>query len=63
MITPEQEMWACALLVEREHGERAVAFIAERVQSLALAGDMAGVDRWRAIADKLDQLRDWGPSN
>lgn len=56
-------MWACALLVEREHGERAVAFIAERVQSLALAGDMAGVDRWRAIADKLDQLRDEGSSN
>ena len=59
-ITPERELWACALLVEREHGGGAVAFIAERVATLAAAGDLAGVERWRAIADKLDQLRDGG---
>lgn len=60
-MTPEQELWACALHVEREHGDRAVAFIAERVHSLALVGDIAGVNRWRAIADCLDRLRDCGP--
>jgi hypothetical protein len=59
-MTPERELWACALLVEREHGAAADAFIAERVTTLARAGDMAGVERWRAIADKLDQLRDGG---
>jgi len=59
-MTPERELWACALLVEREHGAGAVAFIAERVASLAAAGDLTGVERWRAIADKLDQLRDGG---
>lgn len=56
-MTPERELWACALLVEREHGDGADAHIAERVTALALAGDVAGVERWRAIADKLNQLR------
>jgi len=59
-MTLERELWACALLVEREHGDGAVAFIAERVATLATAGDMAGVERWRAVADKLDQLLDGG---
>ncbi len=35
--------------------------VAERARSLALAGDRAGVDRWLAIADCLDKLRDGGP--
>ena len=56
----EKELWACALLGEREHGDGAAAFIAERVTTLAAAGDLAGVERWRVIADKLDQLRDGG---
>ncbi len=57
-MTPERELWACALHVEREHGEAANDFVAERVKKLASAGDMLGVERWLAIADKLDQLRD-----
>lgn len=61
-MNPERELWACALLVEREHGDGADAHIAERVTTLALAGDFAGVERWRAIADKLDWLRDGGAS-
>jgi hypothetical protein len=56
MITPEQLLWACALHVEREHGDRAKAFVAERVRVLALAGDMAGVERWLAIAVRLNQI-------
>jgi len=56
-MTPERELWACALLVEREHGERAPLWIAERLGALALAGDAAGVERWKAIAAKLDALR------
>ena len=59
-MTPERELWACALLLEQQHGNEADAFIAERVTSLARPGDMAGVERWQAIADKLDQLRDGG---
>lgn len=57
MITPEREVWAVALHVQRQQGERAPVFIAERIGALAIVGDMAGVDRWKAIAAALDQLR------
>ncbi len=57
MMSPEHELWACALHVEKEHGDRAPDFIAERVRTLAMAGDMLGVERWKAIAEKFDQLR------
>ena len=56
MITPEREMWACALLVEREHGDKAAVYIAERIGALALEDDAAGVARWKAIAEKLALL-------
>jgi hypothetical protein len=56
-MTPERELWACALLIERQHGEVAPLWIATRIGELALAGDMAGVERWKAIASKLDQCR------
>lgn len=56
-MNPEQEIWAVALHIERQHGERAPMFVAERIGALAIVGDMAGVDRWKAIAAALDQLR------
>ncbi|MEG3088933.1 DUF6961 family protein [Sphingomonas sp. PB4P5] len=52
----DRERWAEALLVERQHGPRAPAFIAGRVAALVLAGDLQGVARWRAIAERYDQL-------
>ncbi len=55
-MSPEQERWAEALAVERQHGARGPAFIAERIGALALVGDVEGVERWRAIATKYDQL-------
>ncbi|TPG21778.1 hypothetical protein EAH87_04890 [Sphingomonas koreensis] len=58
MLSADEERWAEALAVQRAHGERALAFIAERVGALALAGDADGVARWREIAARLDQLRD-----
>lgn len=55
-MTPERERWAEALAVYRIHGERASDHIAERVTQLARAGDMQGVERWCAIATRLDEL-------
>lgn len=55
-MTDEQELWACALEVERQHGSNAAVFVAHRIGALLLEGDLAGVDRWKAIAAKLDQL-------
>lgn len=50
------ERWAEALAIERRYGEGAGALIAERMQQLALAGDIAGIGRWLEIASLYDQL-------
>lgn len=55
-MTPDQERWAEALAIERLHGADAPRWIAERVGALALAGDMAGVQRFRQIAERYEQL-------
>lgn len=56
-MTDEQHLWACALEIERQHGTDAEAVVAERMGALAIAGDWAGVARWKAIATRLNQLR------
>jgi hypothetical protein len=55
-MKPDQERWAEALAIERLHGDRAPVWIAERIGTLALAGDAAGVERFRQIAQHLEQL-------
>lgn len=57
MLTDEQELWGCALAIEKQHGDHAPVWIAQRIGELALAGEMDGVELWRAIAAKLDALR------
>lgn len=52
----DRELWGCALEVERQHGAGAPVFVAERIGTLALAGDRAGVETWRAIVARLDKL-------
>ena len=56
-MTPDQERWAETLAVHRMYGERAAVRAAERIGALAMLGDQAGIDRWIAIARRLDQLR------
>ncbi|GGB55773.1 DUF6961 family protein [Blastomonas aquatica] len=56
-MTDEQHLWACALAVEKRYGNRAPLHIAERIGSLAQAGDADGVAMWQAIAMRLDRLR------
>lgn len=54
------ELWACAQHVIKQHGDRAPAFVAERIGALTLAGDDEGVEAWKAIAARVEQLRDFG---
>jgi hypothetical protein len=56
-VTPDEERWAEALAIERMFGEAAPAWIAGRIGALALAGDAAGVQRFTAIAQRLEALR------
>ena len=55
-MTPDEERWAEALMIERQHGVGAREHVAERLTQLALAGDDAGVARWLKIATRLDAL-------
>ncbi|WP_315760757.1 DUF6961 family protein [Sphingomonas sp. Y38-1Y] len=55
-MTPDEERWAEALMVERQHGDKAADHVAERITALALAGDDDGVARWLEIASRLDAL-------
>jgi hypothetical protein len=55
-MTEDRHIWACALEVQRQHGDAAPGFVAERIGALVIAGDTAGVDRWKAIAACMDAL-------
>lgn len=55
-MKPEEERWAEAVAIERQHGMMAPMWIAERIGALAMAGDLAGVARFREIAAKYEQL-------
>jgi hypothetical protein len=56
-VTEDEERWAETFAVERQHGAKAVQFIAERIGALAIQGDKEGIERWKAIAIRLDELR------
>ena len=55
-VTRNQERWAEALMVQRLHGSGADAHVRERITSLAMLGEEAGVLRWREIQGRLAQL-------
>ncbi len=55
-MTIDQERWAEAAMVLRQQGSNAHVFVAERIGALAIAGDQAGVDRWKEIARRLQRL-------
>jgi hypothetical protein len=57
MQNREQELWACALWVETHQGDQGPRYIGEQVTRLALEGNAAGVETWRAIADRYDALQ------
>lgn len=52
----EQELWAVALWVEREHGSDGPNHIAKQVTRLAEAGDFDGVMMWRRVVERYDAL-------
>lgn len=56
-MTRDQERWAEAIAIEKLHGERAPVWVAERIGTLALAGDGEGVVRFKEIAARLETMR------
>ena len=58
MLSREQELWAIALWVEKNHGDGAAAYIQQQVKRWTEAGDEGGRSLWLAIADRFDALQD-----
>jgi hypothetical protein len=50
------ELWACAHQVLSTHGERAPAFIAERIGAMVLANNLDGMRVWKEIARRAADL-------
>jgi hypothetical protein len=49
----ENELRDVVATVQACHGDQALAHVAERIGSMILAGDEAGVATWKAVADRL----------
>lgn len=58
MLTRDQELWAAALWVERNHGDNGLDHIAFEVERLTSEGDDFGVAAWKDIEVCYRQLRD-----
>jgi hypothetical protein len=56
-MNAEQELWALALWVEKQHGINGPEHIAEQVTRLAEEGDFEGVALWRKVAERYDALQ------
>lgn len=55
-LTEDHWRLAEALAVRKRYGREAEVHIAQRIGELALAGDLAGVERWRQIAGALSTI-------
>lgn len=58
---PDWELWAYAETVMRQHGERALIHVAERLGEFGLARDAEGVATWKAIAQRIHSLSEDAP--
>lgn len=64
-MTLEQQLWACALEVERQEGTAAFLFASMRADELESEGAFEGARTWRAIVHRIEALgqRPSGPAN
>jgi hypothetical protein len=53
-LTKEQELWAMALWVEKNHGSEGAAFIANRLAELVDEPD--GLRMWLEVAERFEAL-------
>ncbi|WP_336973814.1 DUF6961 family protein [Sphingobium aromaticiconvertens] len=55
-MTHDQFLWGKVSIVMKQHGEQAPPKAAERIGTIAVAGDMAGVKLWKVIACRMDMM-------
>ena len=57
VLTSNKEIWGMALWVERHHGAKGHSYIDKRIETLGAAGETAGANLWRDVAERSAQLR------
>jgi len=60
MAPTEMELWAHVCRLSRQRGDAAWRYLADRIGEMLMAGDEAGVRRWRDLEDRLRDLRRGG---
>jgi hypothetical protein len=56
VMQAEKYLWACALELERQHGEDASLFAAMRADALEAEGAFESARAWRAILSRIEAL-------
>lgn len=57
MLNRDQELWAVALWVEKNHGDQGATYISGQIERLTSVNDDGGVVMWREVADRFERLR------
>jgi hypothetical protein len=52
----DAELWAVAAETLRQHGDGAPVFVADRIGALVLDGDTRGVEAWKSIAARIQEI-------
>ena len=55
-LTRDQELWACALAVERQHGEGAFLHASFEINRLDAEGQRQAANVWREVLKRIDKL-------
>ena len=55
-LTRDQELWACALAIERQHGEAAFLHAAMEIDRLDAEGERDAAGVWREVLKRLEVL-------
>ncbi|MCP9221476.1 hypothetical protein MKP08_01770 [Erythrobacter sp. LQ02-29] len=63
VLNRDQELWAVALWVEKNHGKEGPAYIAQQIERLFNEGDEAGIATWKTVAERFDQLSCQSPTS
>jgi hypothetical protein len=57
-LTRDQELWACALTVEREHGKAAFLHAAMEIDRLEAEGEQDAAGVWREVLKRIEKLEE-----
>jgi hypothetical protein len=57
-LTRDQELWGCAVAVEREHGRAAFLHAAMKIDRFDALGERQAAQVWREILKRVEALED-----